>query len=239
MTTDNPADNVGGGPVVATDADDDTVNYTLTGSDMFRVRTNGQIEVSDKADLDYEKKSSHTVMLTATDTSGAANNSASIEVTIYVTDLDERPVITEGVLTLTGPRGSQEYPENGTEAVGTYRMGGAEVAGATMELMGDDAGDFTLEGSGMSRTLKFTSTPNFEMPMDMDEDNEYKVTVRVRKGQIMAMADLTVTVTDEDELGRLAGDASPTYAEDRTDAVGIYEVRGGDGSAIDLEPGRR
>ena len=232
-TTDNPADNVGGGPVVATDIDGDTVNYTLTGSDMFRVRTNGQIEVSDKADLDYEKKSSHTVMLTATDTSGTANNSASIEVTIYVTDLDERPVITEGVLTLTGPMGSQEYPENDTEAVGTYRMGGAEVAGATMELMGDDAGDFTLEGSGMSRTLKFTSTPNFEMPMDMDEDNEYKVTVRVRKGHIMAMADLTVTVTDEDELGRLAGEASPTYAEDRTDAVGIYEVRGGDGSAID------
>ena len=232
-TTDNPDDNVGGGPVVATDADGDTVNYTLTGSDMFRVRTNGQIEVSDKADLDYETKSSHTVMLTATDTSGAANNSASIEVTIYVTDLDERPVITEGVLTLTGPKGGQEYPENGTEAVGTYRMDGAEVAGATMELMGDDAGDFTLEGSGMSRTLKFTSTPNFEMPMDMDEDNEYKVTVRVRKGQIMDMADLTVTVTDEDELGRLAGDASPTYAEDRTNAVGIYEVRGGDGSAID------
>ena len=232
--TDNPADNVGGGPVVATDIDQgQTVAYTLSGSDMFRVRDNGQIEVSDKADLDYEKKSSHTVMLTATDTSGAANNSASIEVTIYVTDLDERPVITEGVLTLTGPRGSQEYPENGTEAVGTYRMDGAEVAGATMELMGDDAGDFTLEGSGMSRTLKFTSTPNFEMPMDMDEDNEYKVTVRVRKGQIMAMLDLTVTVTDEDELGRLAGEASPTYAEDRTDAVGIYEVRGGDGSAID------
>ena len=233
-TDDNPADNVGGLPVVATDIDQgQTVAYTLSGSDMFRVRTNGQIEVSDKADLDYETKSSHTVMLTATDTSGAANNSASIEVTIYVTDLDERPVITEGILTLTGPIGSQEYPENGTEAVGTYRMAGAEVAGATMELIGDDAGDFTLEGSGMSRTLKFTSTPNFEMPMDMDEDNEYKVTVRVRKGQIMTMADLTVTVTDEDELGRLAGDASPTYAEDRTNAVGIYEVTGGDGSAID------
>ena len=230
---DNPADNVGGGPVVATDADGDTPTYTLTGSDMFRVRTDGQIEVSDKADLDYEKKSSHTVMLTATDPSGAANNSASIEVTIYVTDLDERPMITEGVLTLTGPKGSQEYPENGTEAVGIYKMDGAEAAGATMELMGDDAGDFTLEGSGMSRTLKFTSTPNFEMPMDMDEDNEYKVTVMIRKGQISDMADLTVTVTDEDELGRLAGDASPTYAEDRTDAVGTYEVRGGDGSAVD------
>ena len=45
---------------MATDIDGDTVNYTLTGSDMFRVRTNGQIEVSDKAKLDYETSRSHT-----------------------------------------------------------------------------------------------------------------------------------------------------------------------------------
>ena len=64
---DNPADNVGGGPVVAMDVDGDTVNYTLTGSDMFRVRTNGQIEVSDKAKLNYEDSRSHTVTLTAND----------------------------------------------------------------------------------------------------------------------------------------------------------------------------
>ena len=92
------------------------MSYTLTGSDMFRVRDNGQIEVSDEADLNYETSTSHTVMLMATDTSGGSNNSATIEVTIHVTDLDERPVITEGVLTLTGPTGSQEYSENGTEA---------------------------------------------------------------------------------------------------------------------------
>ena len=230
LATDNPADNVGGHPVMATDDDDgDTLTYTLDGADkdMFRVRANGQIEVSDKAMLDYEAKKIHTVTLTATDSSGADNNTATITVTIYVTDLDERPVITEGILTLDGPMGRRDYPENGTEPVGTYTMGGPEAAGATMELMGEDVGDLTLEGSGMSRTLKFTSTPNFEMPTDMDEDNEYKVTVMVRKGQITAMVDLTVTVTDVDELGRLAGDASLTYAEDRRDAVGTYTVSGG------------
>ena len=98
--------------------------------------------------------------------------------------------------------------------------------------MGDDAGDFRLEGSGMSRMLKFARTPNFEMPMDMDEDNEYKVTVMVRKGEFMAKADLTVTVTDVDELGRLTGDASVVYAENGTNAVGTYEITGGDGSAV-------
>ena len=49
-STDNPADNVGGLPVTATDDDDDTLAYTLGGrdKDMFRVRANGQLEVSDK-----------------------------------------------------------------------------------------------------------------------------------------------------------------------------------------------
>ena len=58
---DNVADNVGE-PVTATDADGDTPTYTLGGADkdMFRIRTNGQIEVGAKAMLDYETKSTPT-----------------------------------------------------------------------------------------------------------------------------------------------------------------------------------
>ena len=73
---------MGGLPVVATDADEgDTLTHTLGGPDMdmFRLRDNGQIEVSDKADLNYEDSASHTVTITATDSSGAANNSATID----------------------------------------------------------------------------------------------------------------------------------------------------------------
>ena len=217
---DNPDDNVGGGPVTATDADQgQQVAYTLTGSDMFRVRANGQIEVSDKANLDYETSSSHTVILTATDTSSAANNSATIEVSIHVTDLDEAPIITESNLTLDGP-GRRDYTENGTEPVGTYTMGGGEAAGATMSLMGDDAGDFMLTGG----VLNFRSTPNFEMPMDMGENNEYMVTVMARKGDLMAKVDVTVTVTDMDELGTLSGPVTASHMENSTDAVGTYMV---------------
>ena len=72
----NPADNVGGGPVAATDPEDQLLTYTLDGADkdMFRVRDNGQIEVSDKANLDYETSKSHVLILTATDTSGDSAN---------------------------------------------------------------------------------------------------------------------------------------------------------------------
>ena len=64
-TADNPAgqtdvvtDNVGS-EIEATDANGDTVTYTLGGADasLFRIRSNGQLEV--KGELDHETDTSH------------------------------------------------------------------------------------------------------------------------------------------------------------------------------------
>ena len=75
-----------GAPVSATDADEDPITYSLgtTTDDMaFDISTStGQI--STKAPLDYETKSSYSVTVTATDDDDA---SSSIMVTIMVTDV--------------------------------------------------------------------------------------------------------------------------------------------------------
>ena len=93
---DNVADNVGSA-VTANDPDPNTdpLVYTLSGADagLFRVRDNGQIEVASGTELDYEDRSSYEVTLTAEDSFAA---SASIMVTIMVTDVDEAPVMTGG-----------------------------------------------------------------------------------------------------------------------------------------------
>ena len=101
--TDVATDNIGT-PVTATDlsgSTPDTLTYTLDGRDaaMFRVRQDenrivlisdegGQIEVGAGTKLDYERKKSYMVTVTATDPSQA---SATIDVTINVTDVDEPP----------------------------------------------------------------------------------------------------------------------------------------------------
>ena len=75
-----------GDPVAATDANNDTLTYTLGGADAesFDIEeSSGQLQT--KAALDYETKTSYTVEVTATDPSGA---SATITVTITVTDVD-------------------------------------------------------------------------------------------------------------------------------------------------------
>ena len=76
-----------GDPVMATDYDNDTLRYMLSGTDAgsFDIgMSTGQLMT--KAALDYETKMSYMVTVMATDPDGASD---SIMVTIMVTDVDE------------------------------------------------------------------------------------------------------------------------------------------------------
>ena len=93
------------------------MTYTLGGPDvaMFRVRQpdeGGQIEVGTGTKLDYERKKSYMVTVTATDPS---QESATIDITIMVTDVNEGPVIA-GEDDLT-----KEFRENSTSTIETFR----------------------------------------------------------------------------------------------------------------------
>ena len=78
-----------GGPVTATDADNDTLTYTLGGADAARFAINsrtGQITVGSGTALDYETRTSYSAVVTATDPDGAQDT---ITVTISVVDVDD------------------------------------------------------------------------------------------------------------------------------------------------------
>ena len=135
----NVADNVGAA-VTATDTKAgglaETLTYSLGGADAakFRVRDNGQIEVADGTKLNYEIKDTYMVTVMAEDPLGV---SASIPVTIMVTNVDEAPDVS----------GDEEadYAENGTGSVATYTATDPEGAAVSWSLGGDDASDFMLE----------------------------------------------------------------------------------------------
>ena len=79
-------------PIAATDTDNDSLTYTLTGPDAasFHLdRTTGQLKTF--ASLDYETKRTYTVKVTVSD----GNLTASITVTVEIIDVDdqERPTI--------------------------------------------------------------------------------------------------------------------------------------------------
>ena len=123
------------------------------------------------------------------------------DVTVVVDNEEEL-----GTLSATGI--SSTYLENGTGDLGTYTLEGTAADTAKWSLGGADGSDhFMLEGTGMSRLLKFSSAPDYEMPrgaaMSATNTNTYMVTVQAEAGGEMKMLEVTVMVTDEDELGTL------------------------------------
>ncbi|MXV76844.1 leucine-rich repeat protein, partial [Candidatus Poribacteria bacterium] len=92
-----------GNPITAMDPDGDTLTYSLGGPDAnaFYIDSNtAQLQTS--AALDYEGKASYTATITATDGKGGT---ASANITINITDIDEQPVIET-------PDPISEQPEN-------------------------------------------------------------------------------------------------------------------------------
>ena len=204
VVAENTAADTGiGDPVTATDADGDTLIYTLGGTDAasFDIKADtGQLMT--KEALDYETKDSYEVMVTAEDSDGASD---SIDVTVTVTNVAELGTVS-GDATVS-------YAENGTDPVGTYTADGPDTA--TWTVSGADMDDFSIGADGM---LMFVASPNYEAAADADTDNIYQVTVQADAGGEMDQVAVTVTVTDVDEMG--TGDA----LVDRYDANSDGEI---------------
>ncbi len=130
------------------------------------------------------------------DSSNEPNDSDSITVTIEVKDLDEKPVMQVGSLTMSGPADAK-HTENSTETVATYTLTGMNAANATWSLQGDDADDFDIMGG----TLTFMRAPDYEDPADADMNNIYSVIVKANDGASEATKTVTVRVENEEEKG--------------------------------------
>ena len=190
-------DNVGAA-VTATDTKADgsaeTLTYSLGGADAakFRVRDDGQIEVADGTKLDYETKDH---LHGDGHGGGPLGASASIPVTIMVTNVDENAG------RVRGRRGG--LPENGTGAVATYTATDPEGAAVSWSLGGDDASDFMLENG----VLSFKKSPDYEKPMggtaDAPASNTYTVMVQATdETRRVASKTVMVKVTNVDERVR-------------------------------------
>ena len=179
-----------GSPFVATDPDNDTLTYSLGGTDAasFRiVQATGQLQTKDP--LDSVARQTYTVVVTATDPSAEFDT---ITVTIKVISVDDTPGV-------SGPT-SRYYKENDIVAVGSYAATNPGNETIVWGKSGDDSDDFSISTTG---ELTFNSPPNFESPDDTGTDNVYHVTVEASDGTATGSLAVTITVTNEDEPGLL------------------------------------
>ena len=204
-------------PVAATDADSDSLTYTLSGTDSasFEVdSTSGQLRT--KAALDYETKAAYnTVTITVSD----GSHPASITVTVEVTDVVETPanrgpVFTDGV--------------SATRTVAENTGSGADIGGAVMATDADnDFLTYTLSGTDAAAfdIIRTTGQLRTEAALDYETQTAYAVTVAVSDGSLTASISVTITVTDVPEV---APNTAPAFTEGSSTSRSVAEntVRG-------------
>ena len=176
-----------GSAVSATDADDDTLTYRLSGIDAASfsiVSTSGQLKT--KATLDYETKISYSVTITVSD----GNLTDTISVTINITDIDENraPVFSDGESTT---RSVAENTGSGVNIGTAVSATDADDDTLTYTLAGTDASSVSIDStSGQLRT---------KSALDYETKASYSVTITVSDGDLTDTIDVTINVTDVDE----------------------------------------
>ena len=187
-----------GGPVSATDEDEDVLTYSLSGADAASfgiVSTTGQLRT--RAPLDYEQKNTYSVAVIVSDGNGGTD---SIGVAINVTDVDETPTAHAPVF-IEGSATERSIPENTPAG----RNIGSPVSATdededvlTYTLSGVDAASFGIVSTtGQLRT---------RAPLDYEQKNTYSVAVIVSDGTLTDTIGVAINVTD------VAENRAPVFA---------------------------
>ena len=180
------------GTVTATDADSDSVTFTVSGSEL-EITSAGVLTFASAPD--YETKSSYTATVTATD----GTNSTDQSITVSVTDIDD-------VAPEFSSSASFSAAENQT-SIGTVIATDVDTS--------DSSISFTVSGSELSITsagvLTFASAPDYETK------SSYTATVTATDGTNSTDQSVTVTVTDvDDEAPVFTSSATFSAAENQT-----------------------
>ena len=207
-----------GAAFTATDSDNDTLTYSLSGTDAasFTVdNSTGQLKTN--ATFDYETKISYTVIITAAD--GKPNNGKdTITVTISITDVTENsaPVFTDGD---SVTRSIDEVNYAGT-TVDTYVDLGSPIAATDADNdtltysfvnIGNNSDYFSINSSTgqlSGRRLDYEIQSSFTLTIKATDSNNASDTITV-----------TVTINDINEVPTFSSDAETTlYVQEGTAA---------------------
>ena len=205
----------------ATDPERREITWSVSGPDGgdFAVSETGALSFASPPDYESPADSGadnvYEVTVVARDD---AFNSASLSVTVTVTDVNEGPEI-------SGQQ-SLSFVENQVtdRVLATYSATDPEDPGALItrwSLSSTDAGDFAISESG---ELTFRSVPDYERPADSGRDNVYNFSVRASDGRYYGYLEVAVTVTDVNEAPVVTGTTTFTYRENGTAAVHTFRA---------------
>ena len=225
----------------ATDPEEGAVTWSVGGTDgnNFTIDERGQFSFREDNPPDFDTPADddddnvYNVTIQARD---PESNTASLSVTVTVTEVNEGPVITR--------QGSApgSVPENhGTNQVlATYTASDPERPSVRItgwSTSGTDGGDFVINALG---ELCFRNTPNYERPADSNRDNVYEVTIRASDGRNTGTLEevQVVTVTDVNEPPTITTSSRTAFSqqENRTSTLFTFRATDPEGSDITWTP---
>ena len=193
-----------GTPYSATDADGDTLTYSLdegTDADAFDLDSEmGQLQT--KAALDFETKKTYSFTLSVSD----GELTDTIAVTINVSDVNEAPVFAADSLTTHAVAENTPAGEN----IGTpYSATDVDRDTLTYSLDGADADAFDIDSeTGQIKT---------KAALDYETKTSYSVRISVSDGKRTDTLTLTIDVTDVEE------NRAPAFTDGSTTTRSIAE----------------
>ena len=203
----------------ATDPEGEPATWSVDGVDgrFFAIDEQGQFSFDENGPPDFEipgdsgGNNVYDVLIQAQDAGGIT---ATLPVTVTVTEVNEGPEVTGGGDSFTvlenlewqGTSFTASDPEGGT--ITRWNLGGR------------DGSDFTISETGV---LTFRNVPDHERPDDANRDNVYEVEVRPYDGRYYGSHNVTVTVEDVTEL---IGPASISQSENFEGVLAAYSATG-------------
>ncbi len=194
-----------GAAISATDEDDDTLTYTLGGTDAAAFDIDSETgQLKTKAALDYETKDTYTVTVTVSDTA----LTDTITVTINITDIDETVENRSPIFRNTNNT-NRSVPENSPAGINigsAVDATDADVNTLTYTLGGTDAASFDIDsGTGQLKT---------KAALDYETKNTYTVTVTVSDGDLSNTITVIINVTDLPESDDITGRETELMPDD-------------------------
>ncbi|MBO0330016.1 BspA family leucine-rich repeat surface protein [[Muricauda] lutisoli] len=195
------ADNKAIGTIMATDADDDALTYTISenDNDLFEVTGTGVLGLATGKALNTDNKVQYGITVSVTDGEDTAKATVTIKVTAAP---NNSPVIENQVFTVK---------ENivDTDTVGTVTATDADDDALTFTIAENDNDLFEITEVG---ELSLVQGKN----LDFETAKEHVITVKVSDGKTTASA--TITVMVENVIESMAEDPAPFITTWKTNA---------------------
>ncbi len=195
--------------VTATDADGDSLTYTISGSDLA-ITTDGVLTFV--SEPDYESVTSFSATITVSDGERTTDQS----ITVNVNNLnDNAPVYTAATSLNASENQTSAFTVTATDADGsalTYAISG-----------GADQSSFTINAT--SGVVVFNTAPDYETK------TSYALTVDILDGVFTVSTDVSINITDVNEAPLISSSSTFSADENQT-SVGSVSASDPEGTTI-------